>query len=143
MLNSSGNIRIGERYLVSDRSLYSIASLHALHTLEIDRWRGLTDRGLKLLAHGSCAGVLTRLSLMECPNISDTGLSKVAKACVNLEFVNVGNCKALTDRSLVLLSKYCSYLHTLDVFGLPGYVCLYVCLFACLFVCFFHMLLGV
>lgn len=45
----------------------------------------------------ACKGFLKRLSLRACKNISDTALIIFSTKCRNIEFLNLNDCKKLTD----------------------------------------------
>ena len=45
----------------------------------------------------ACKRFLKKLSLKGCKNITDTALIKFSKTCKNIEYLDLNDCKKLTD----------------------------------------------
>ncbi|XP_072198837.1 F-box and leucine-rich repeat protein 13 isoform X2 [Excalfactoria chinensis] len=79
----------------------------------------ISDKGLKALGRH---GKIKQLSLLECKNISDTGIQMtdtciqyLATACHYLHFLDISGCINLTDKALKCLWKGCKQLQTLKM----------------------------
>ncbi|XP_059274751.1 EIN3-binding F-box protein 1-like [Lycium ferocissimum] len=75
--------------------------------------RGVTDTGLKAIAHG-CPS-LRALSLWNVSSVSDEGLSEIAEGCHLLEKLDLCQCPAITDKSLLAIAKNCPSLTSLTI----------------------------
>ncbi|KAJ1410950.1 Leucine-rich repeat [Sesbania bispinosa] len=80
--------------------------------------RGVTDVGLKAIAHG-CPS-LKALSLWELATISDEGLIEIASGCHLLERLDLCNCPKMTDKALIAVAKNCPNLTDLSIESCPN-----------------------
>lgn len=51
-------------------------------------------------------------------DITDSGITAIARGCLVLEMINISYCKGITDASLISMSK-CANLNTLECRGCP------------------------
>ncbi|CAI9096657.1 OLC1v1032855C1 [Oldenlandia corymbosa var. corymbosa] len=75
--------------------------------------RGVTDFGLKAIAHG-CPS-LRDLSLWNLSAISDEGLIAIANECHRLEKLDLCECPAVTDKALLAIAQNCPNLTSLNI----------------------------
>nr|URM60575.1 EIN3-binding F-box protein 2 [Gymnema sylvestre] len=80
--------------------------------------RGLTNAGLKAVAHG-CPS-LRVLSLWNLSTISDDGLTEIANDCHLLEKLDLYQCPAITDKALLAIAKNCPGLISLTIESCPS-----------------------
>ncbi|XP_027354400.1 EIN3-binding F-box protein 1-like [Abrus precatorius] len=80
--------------------------------------RGVTDVGLKAIAHG-CPS-LKVLSLWDVATITDEGLSEIANGCHQLEKLDLCKCPAITDNALIAVAKKCPNLSELSIESCPN-----------------------
>ncbi|KAL5559797.1 hypothetical protein UlMin_036008 [Ulmus minor] len=75
--------------------------------------RGVTDLGLKAIAHG-CPS-LRVLSLWNLTSVGDEGLCEIAEGCHNLEKLDLCQCPAISNKALLAIAKNCSKLTELTI----------------------------
>lgn len=80
--------------------------------------RGVTDAGLKAIAHG-CPS-LRALSLWNISTIGDGGLIEIGKECHLLEKLDLCQCPAITDKALLAIAKNCPGLTSLTIESCPN-----------------------
>lgn len=86
----------------------------SLQTLDISFCANVTDSSAKNIAVG--ISNLRSLSMANC-SVNDDGLSKMAKALTKLECLNIGQCKAITDKSLEVVVAEMKSLQRIDLYG--------------------------
>ncbi|KAG8225983.1 hypothetical protein J437_LFUL005337 [Ladona fulva] len=91
--------------VVSDQGIAALVKNCALTDFSISYCPGLTDYGLSLMAY---AGKLKKLSCTSCQNITDVGCSQLISLCIDLELLNVENCRNI---SAVVIASAMSAVH--------------------------------
>ncbi|XP_072198828.1 F-box and leucine-rich repeat protein 13 isoform X1 [Excalfactoria chinensis] len=76
----------------------------------------ISDKGLKALGRH---GKIKQLSLLECKNISDTGIQMFCKGTKHLEYCHVSCCHQLTDEAVKALAFHCHKLTSVSIAGCP------------------------
>lgn len=97
-----------------DVALEQIARFGKLQSLTAYANTKITDVGLQAVA--SCTN-LTALSLARCPQVSDSGVIKIATACRRLRHINVDFCPRVSDTSLTFIADYNGELQHLSLRG--------------------------
>ncbi|KAG8225982.1 hypothetical protein J437_LFUL005336, partial [Ladona fulva] len=78
---------------VSDRGIAALVKNCALTDFSISHCPGFTDHGLSLLAN---TGKLKKLSCAYCERITDFGCSQLISLCLDLELLNIENCRNIS-----------------------------------------------
>eukprot|EP01038_Epipyxis_sp_PR26KG_P008275 gene8275-11203_t len=144
MYDKIEEIKLSGACQVSDRGVASLITKcgSTLRSLDISYCHQITDISLGLLATGTsylscliisgCMGItnrgivdisthcnkyLTQLELNGCAKVSDSGLSSLS-LLTNLKILGIRNCDQATDDAIVIFSKSCTKLETIDITSL-------------------------
>ncbi|KAK1260069.1 F-box protein [Acorus gramineus] len=102
----------------TDNAYKEISSLTNLRFLDLCGAPNLSDEGLSCIA--KCRN-LDSLNLTWCVHVTDVGVIAIAEGCTSLQFLSLFGIVGVTDKCLEALSKTCSQsLRTLDVNGCIG-----------------------
>lgn len=82
-------------------------------TLNISNAKDITDFGLTMIARNSPA--LRELNISGCSNITDVGLREVGMNCNKLQCLNISSCPEIDGSGLVALAESCRLLLKLDI----------------------------
>ena len=75
---------------------------------------GVTDLGLDAIATWP---KLAKLSLARCPQITDSGMLKVAQGCRQMKQLQIDFCVGISDTGVSFVADFCSELNHLSVRG--------------------------
>ncbi len=101
----------------SDSTLRCIGELYMnIEELDLGGCRGITCAGLEYLSKSTS---LASLNLNHCLNISDTGLMYISH-CTGLKRLVTKECINITERGMVHVAKACSQLEYLDMSMCPN-----------------------
>ena len=78
-------------------------------------WSNITDARVAEVGR-SCVNLQT-LNLADCRNITGAGLSEVGRGCPNLRTLNLRSCNNITDASVLEVARRCPNLQTLNLGG--------------------------
>ncbi|CAO2839239.1 unnamed protein product [Amaranthus hypochondriacus] len=101
---------------MDDEGLKSISKCSRLSVLKLGICLNITDEGLRHI--GNRCSKLVELDLYRSMEITDLGITAIALGCPGLEKINMSYCKAVTDASLISMSK-CVKLNTFECRGCP------------------------
>ncbi|KAL8459811.1 hypothetical protein ACS0TY_031650 [Phlomoides rotata] len=102
----------------TDVAYKEISLLTHLQFLDLCGAQNLSDDGLSCIA--KCKN-LNSLNLTWCVRVTDQGVISIAEGCTSLEFLSLFGIVGVTDKSLEVLSRFCSNtITTLDVNGCIG-----------------------
>ena len=104
---------------ISDRGIGHLSGSETgraskLKLLDVSFCDKITDQALRYISEGITK--LTSLSLSACP-ISDAGLQHIAKALLNLETLNIGQCRQVTDQGVLAITNSLKLLTAIDLYG--------------------------
>ncbi|KAK7580042.1 hypothetical protein V9T40_000671 [Parthenolecanium corni] len=116
-MSSLRDMNLGACDNISDAGIAFLAEAGSpITSLDLSFCEKITDQSLDYMAQGLFN--LKRLSLKGCP-VSDDGLTKIAKGLAELEVLNVGQCKLITDQSLRTAVESLKNLRSVDLYGCP------------------------
>ncbi|KAG2521102.1 hypothetical protein JM16_006444 [Phytophthora kernoviae] len=92
----------------------------SLQHLNVARCKTLSDFALLLMAPLISSPVFVKLSMEDCPLITDTGVSVLAAACPQLESINLSKCPQITDFATEALASCCFQLRVLVLANTRG-----------------------
>ncbi|KAL4558158.1 hypothetical protein LXL04_036356 [Taraxacum kok-saghyz] len=102
----------------TDEAYKKLSLLGNLRFLDLCGAQNLSDEGVFSIA--KCKNIRT-LSLTWCVRVTDVGVIAIAKGCTSLEYLSLFGIVGVTDKSLEVLSEFCSNtITTLDVNGCIG-----------------------
>lgn len=97
-LNLSGSTTWGKESLITDKSLFMIATfLPQLESLILTHCQKISDKGIAYL---SSLKQLKILNLWDCTHITDESLNTIKTSLKTLESLNLGLCNNITDQGL-------------------------------------------
>ncbi|KAL6539875.1 hypothetical protein OROHE_011646 [Orobanche hederae] len=103
---------------LTDVAYEKISVLSDLEFLDLCGAQNLSDDGLSCIA--KCKNLIS-LNLTWCVRVTDQGVIAIAQGCRSLEFLSLFGIVGVTDKSLEVLSSFCSNtVTTLDVNGCVG-----------------------
>ncbi|KAL6540435.1 hypothetical protein OROMI_024318 [Orobanche minor] len=103
---------------LTDVAYEKISVLSDLEFLDLCGAQNLSDDGLYCIA--KCKNLIS-LNLTWCVRVTDQGVIAIAQGCRSLEFLSLFGIVGVTDKSLEVLSSFCSNtVTTLDVNGCVG-----------------------
>ncbi|XP_058058999.1 F-box/LRR-repeat protein 14 [Anopheles bellator] len=139
-LTSMRSINLSFCVSVTDSGLKHLARMPHLEELNLRACDNISDIGMAYLTEG-CSSIATldvsfcdkvadqamvhisqglfqlrSLSLSAC-QITDEGLSRIAKSLHDLETLNIGQCSRITDRGLELVAEELVNLRAIDLYG--------------------------
>ncbi|XP_065857214.1 F-box protein At3g58530 isoform X1 [Euphorbia lathyris] len=121
MLSKCSSLQSLNLYALStltDKAYKKMSNLSLLSFLDLCGAQNLSDEGLSCIA--TCKNLIT-LNLTWCVRITDMGVIAIAEGCTALEFLSLFGIVGVTDKSLEVLSRFCSnQISTLDVNGCVG-----------------------
>ncbi|XP_040518054.1 dynein regulatory complex subunit 6 isoform X1 [Gallus gallus] len=100
---------------VTDAGIEALGNMLSVISIDLSG-TCISDKGLRALAHH---GKIKQLSLLECKNISDTGLQVFCKGTKHLEYCHVSCCPQLTDEAVKALAFHCHRLTSVSIAGCP------------------------
>lgn len=125
---------------VTDSGVRYLAKMPSLRKLDVQMCQNISDIGIGYLAEGSarlshldvsfCERItddslihisqglfqLQSLSMCNC-NITDEGISKMVRTSHDMDTLNIGQCKHVTDVSLQDIANYLKKLKAIDLYG--------------------------
>lgn len=128
---------------ITDSGLKYLARMPNLHELNLRSCDNISDIGMAYLTEGGCTvntldvsfcdkigdqalnhlsqGLyqLRSLSLDHC-QITDEGITRIAKSLQDLEVLNIGQCNKVTDKGLQSIAEYLKNLVAIDLYGCTG-----------------------
>lgn len=108
---------VGSSDVIDDSSLRIVAaSLKLLARLDLTGCVRVTDRGLSEVAQ--CCKKLVRLSLNGCFKIGESGhwsLYQVGKNCNDLEDIDLGGCRYISDSGILTIARGCRSLRNFNI----------------------------
>lgn len=127
---------------VTDTGIKSLGQIPSLQVIHLRSCDNVSDLGIGFLAQGSRSSGLRSLDISFCTNITDSsarlisvsfpnlaclsmincslgdeGLIYLAHGLKKLESLNIGQCKAITDKSLTLVASKMLTLSKIDLYG--------------------------
>eukprot|EP00899_Mesostigma_viride_P025353 jgi/Mesvir1/6001/Mv00749-RA.1 len=105
---------------VSDASVIIVAErCRSFKALDAACCGRVTDESVSVLARRR-SGTLRKLSVSECPGVTDAGVREIADRCRQLRQLNVSGCTGVTDASVCAVGRGCGRLQQLFVAGCGG-----------------------
>nr|KAJ0187462.1 hypothetical protein LSAT_V11C900465660 [Lactuca sativa] len=102
----------------TDEAYKKLSLLSNLRFLDLCGAQNISDEGLFSIA--KCKNIRI-LNLTWCVRVTDVGVIAIAKGCTSLEYLSLFGIVGVTDKSLEVLSEFCSNtITTLDVNGCIG-----------------------
>lgn len=127
---------------ITDSGLRFLAKMSTLRELNVRMCEDISDIGIGYLAEGGsrvthldlsfCSRVtddslihisqglfqLQNLSLCNC-NVSDEGISKMVRTCHEIDTLNLGQCRMLTNQSIETIAQHLKRIKEIDLYGCP------------------------
>ena len=91
----------------------SVISSSLLRHVNPIRCDQITDIGISALAR-SCPQ-LSNIDLHDCKQITDIGMSALARSCSNLYSIKLSSCDQITDMGISEIAHRCSHLNDIDI----------------------------
>lgn len=128
---------------ICDAGLRHLARMPQLESINLRACEYITDTGVSYLAEGGaklsqldvsfCDKItdsalqhisqslygLRSLSLSACP-VTDDGIKRIARMLADLDTLNIGQCRHLTDAGLHTVAETCKNLKYIDLYGCTG-----------------------
>ena len=98
----------------NDKGLQHLARIDTMQCLILHANTGVTDLGLDAIATWP---KLAKLSLARCPQITDSGMLKVAQGCRQMKQLQIDFCVGISDTGVSFVADFCSELNHLSVRG--------------------------
>ena len=125
---------------MTDKSLKCFSKLKRLTSLYLRKGNEFTNGGFELLFDGLCSkespqhcstrnesavgvGRLTKLCLLECRQLRDSGLISLAQRFPRLVHLDLSWCWNLSDIGLEAVARHCHRIETLKLVGLKNAMC--------------------
>ena len=113
-----GNVGVygNEAMVVRDDWLRFVAQsgmFPRLTSIDLRRCYNITDAGVSALARG--CPQLTSINLRCCYKMTDAGVSALAQGCPQLTSINLSGCRKMTDAGLSALARGCPQLTSINL----------------------------
>ncbi|XP_026582484.1 dynein regulatory complex subunit 6 [Pseudonaja textilis] len=93
---------------ITDVAVKLIAPLDNIVILNLSGCPRISDSGIKSFVDGPSASKLKELNLANCSYVSDIALVKISERCPNLIYLNLQNCKLVTDTGVQAMTAMAS-----------------------------------
>jgi len=115
-LKNLKHIHIVDCLKIYDNSLRPCSSLNALRVVNLTDCVRLSDSGIRSIVEGPSAHCLREITLSNCIRIGDQAISKIIANCPSLTDISVSYCENVTDVGVSVLAKHPS-LYSIDLSG--------------------------